>query len=61
MNPHPLEESLLWWGLVISIFMMLFYIGIALWVVAVLIHDKAEQRKEARNAREHREQNNDQG
>jgi hypothetical protein len=61
MTPHPLEESVLWWGLAICTLMILFYIGLVLWLLAVLIHDRVEQRKEARNARKRRDQNDNQG
>jgi hypothetical protein len=61
MSPHPLEEGVLWWGLVVCALMILFYIGFVLWLLAILIHDRLEQRKEARNARKRRDQNDNQG
>lgn len=61
MSPRPLEENLLWWGLAICLFIIFFYIGIVLWMLTILIRDKIEQRKEARNARKRRDQNDNQG
>jgi cell division protein FtsB len=61
MSQHPLEESMLLWGLIFALLMILFYIGFTLWMIVVIIHDKVEQRKEIRNARKRRAQNNNQG
>jgi cell division protein FtsI/penicillin-binding protein 2 len=61
MSSHPLEEGMLWWGLAFAMLMILFYLGFTLWIIAVVIHDKMEQRKEVRNARKRRAQKDNQG
>lgn len=48
MTTQDMASSLLFWGMLAALLMILFYIGFLTWAIVVVFHDWRKKRRECR-------------